>query len=252
MINSDEWITHLTELRKRLIWVMLFFILTLAAGLYMSPKVLLYIKNRPAATDIAWNVFSLTDGMFIYMKCGFLVAVFFTVPLALYHVWAFVRPGLTDDEARKTFWFVPMAFVLFSVGVAFSFYVAFPMMVSFLSKMNKTVGAVETYGMDRYFSLMFSVVFPLALAFEMPAVVLFLTRLGILRPALLRKARKYVYLALAVVGSMISPPDFVSHLSVTIPLIMLFELSILVSRWYLHRKEMENPLIDPKGGTNHV
>ncbi|WP_339324000.1 twin-arginine translocase subunit TatC [Paenibacillus sp. FSL W8-0194] len=251
-MNSEEWVTHLTELRKRLIWVMLFFIVTLAAGLYVSPRVLMYIKNRPAAADIEWNVFSLTDGMFIYMKCGFLVAVFFTVPLALYHIWAFVRPGLTNDEAKKTFWFVPLAFVLFMIGIAFSFYVAFPMMVSFLSKMNQTVGAIETYGMDRYFSLMFSLVFPLALAFEMPAVVLFLTRLGILGPSQLKKARKYVYLALAVIGSMISPPDFVSHLSVTIPLILLFELSILVSRWYLDRKETEHPLLDPKGGANHV
>ncbi|GIO65687.1 twin-arginine translocase subunit TatC [Paenibacillus sp. JTLBN-2024] len=251
-MNSEEWVTHLTELRKRLIWVMLFFIVTLAAGLYVSPRVLMYIKNRPAAAEIEWNVFSLTDGMFIYMKCGFLVAVFFTVPLALYHIWAFVRPGLTNDEAKKTFWFVPLAFVLFMIGIAFSFYVAFPMMVSFLSKMNQTVGAVETYGMDRYFSLMFSLVFPLALAFEMPAVVLFLTRLGILGPSQLKKARKYVYLALAVIGSMISPPDFVSHLSVTIPLILLFELSILVSRWYLDRKETEHPLLDPKGGANHV
>ncbi|MBE9915569.1 twin-arginine translocase subunit TatC [Paenibacillus donghaensis] len=251
-MNSDEWIIHLTELRKRLIWVMLFFIVTLAAGLYMSPQVLLYIKNRPAAADIAWNVFSLTDGMFIYMKSGFLVAVFFTLPLALYHIWAFVRPGLTTEEAKKTFWFIPLAFVLFIIGAAFSFYVAFPMMVSFLSQMNKTVGAVETYGMDKYFSLLFSVVFPLSLAFEMPAVVLFLTRLGILGPALLKKARKYVYLILAIVGSMISPPDFVSHLSVTIPLIMLFELSILVSGWYMRKKETSNPLIDPKGGASHV
>ncbi|MDR9853146.1 MULTISPECIES: twin-arginine translocase subunit TatC [Paenibacillus] len=251
-MNSEEWVTHLTELRKRLIWVMLFFIVTLAAGLYMSPKVLLYMKTRPAAADIVWNVFSLTDGMFIYMKCGFLVAVFFTVPLALYHIWAFVRPGLTNEEAKKTFWFVPLAFLLFMIGIAFSFYVAFPMMVSFLSKMNQTVGAVETYGMDRYFSLLFSVVFPLALAFEMPAVVLFLTRLGILGPTQLKKVRKYVYLALAIVGSMISPPDFVSHLSVTIPLILLFELSILVSGWYLRRKETGQPILDPKGGANHV
>ncbi|GAB6990780.1 twin-arginine translocase subunit TatC [Paenibacillus pini] len=252
MLSSDEWVSHLSELRKRLIWVSLFFMMSLAVGLYLSPNILLYIKGQRVTTHISWNVFSLTDGMFIYMKCGFLVAIFLTLPLALYHIWAFVRPGLTNEEAGKTIWFVPLSFFLFVIGVAFSFFVAFPMMVSFLSKMNKTIGAVETYGIDRYFSLMFNVVFPLAVAFEMPAIVLFLTRLGIIHPAQLKKIRKYVYLGLAIVGSMISPPDFVSHLSVTIPLILLFEISIIVSAWYVNKRELDMNRMEPEGGTNHV
>ncbi|MFM1650777.1 twin-arginine translocase subunit TatC [Brevibacillus sp. B_LB10_24] len=235
MQNNQEFVSHLTELRKRLIWVIVCFLLSLCIGLALSPSILLFIKSQPVAAHIVWNVFSFTDGMFIYMKCGFLVALFLTLPLALYQAWAFVRPGLTDDEARKTIWFVPLSFFLFLCGVAFSYFVAFPMMVSFLSNVNRSIGAVETYGIDRFFSFMFNVIFPMAVAFEMPAVVLFLTKLGLINPAQLRSFRKYVYLGLAIVGAMISPPDFVSHLSVTIPLILLFELSIICSGWYLRR-----------------
>jgi sec-independent protein translocase protein TatC len=163
------------------------------------------------------------------MKCALLVAVLFTLPVLLYQIWAFVRPGLTEEEARGTLPYVPVSFVLFLGGASFSYFVVFPMMVRFMEKMNRTIGAVETYGIDRYFSFLFSVVFPMAVAFELPVVILFLTRIGLLSPERLKKARKFAYLGLAIVGSCISPPDFVSHLSVTIPLILLFEISVIVS-----------------------
>jgi sec-independent protein translocase protein TatC len=98
-----------------------------------------------------------------------------------------------------------------------------------MKTMNQTIGAVETYGIDRYFSFLFNVVFPLSTAFELPVVMLFLTRIGVLTPERLKTGRKYAYVGLAVLGSCISPPDMLSHLSVTIPLILLFEISVFVS-----------------------
>jgi sec-independent protein translocase protein TatC len=237
MQDQSELIGHLTEFRKRLVYIIIWFLITLCAGLYVSPKVLIFIKSQPAAVHIEWNVFSMTDGLFIYMKCAFLVSILFTLPVALYHIWAFVRPGLTENEAKGTLSFVPASFFLFLLGVCFSYFIVFPSMVSFMGKINSSVGAVETYGIDRYFSFMFSVIFPMGITFEMPVVVLFLTKLGLLNPGRLKNSRKYAYLGLAIVGSSISPPDFVSHLSVTVPLILLFELSIIVSAWYLRRRK---------------
>lgn len=228
-MEQQELIVHLTELRKRLLVVFGWFFAMLCAGLYISPRLLRILKSQPAAEGIEWNVFSYTDGLFIYMKCALLVAVLFTLPVVLYQLWAFVRPGLTEEEAKGTLPFVPISFALFIAGASFSYYVVFPMMLRFMKKMNETIGAVETYGIDRYFSFLFSVVFPMAVAFELPVVLLFLTRIGLLTPERLKKARKYAYLGLAIVGSCISPPDFVSHLSVTIPLIILFEISVIVS-----------------------
>ncbi|MFC5650313.1 twin-arginine translocase subunit TatC [Paenibacillus solisilvae] len=238
MDNSEDLVRHLTELRKRLIYVAGWFAVTMCGGLYVSPSILRFIKSRPGTAPIEWNVFSFTDGLFIYLRCACLFAVLFTLPLLLYQVWAFIRPGLTESEAKGTLSYVPISFLLFLGGIAFSYFLVFPMMLRFMEQMNQSIGAVETYGIDRYFSFLFNVVFPLGVAFEMPLIILFLTRLGLLNPSRLRSTRKYAYVGLAVVGSCISPPDFVSHLSVTVPLIILFELSVLISVRYYHRRGM--------------
>lgn len=230
-MEQEDWIFHLTEVRKRLLIVFAWFVVTLSIGLYVSPRILRYMKSQPLVGEIEWNVFSFTDGLTIYMKCAFLVALLFTVPVLLYQVWAFVRPGLTDAEAKSTLPYIPVSFALFIIGVSFSYWVVFPMMIRFMIRMNHTVGAVETYGIDRYFSFLFEVVFPMAIAFELPVVVLFLTRIGLLTPQRLKMTRKYAYVGLAIIGSCISPPDMISHLSVTLPLILLFEISVMVAGW---------------------
>jgi len=228
-MEQDNLIFHFAEVRKRLIIVAIWFIMTFSAGLYVSPAILLYLKSQPLAEPIAWNVFSFTDGLLIYMKCALLFALLFTVPVMLYQLWAFARPGLTEEEATSAFPYIPVAFLLFLTGMSFSYFVVFPMMLRFMKRMNHTIGAIETYGIDRYFSFLFDLVIPLAAAFELPVIILFLTRIGLLTPDRLKMTRKYAYLGLAIFGSCISPPDFVSHLSVTIPLILLFEISIYIS-----------------------
>ncbi|GMK40832.1 Sec-independent protein translocase protein TatCy [Paenibacillus sp. CCS19] len=241
-INEDV-VRHLTELRRRLLIVFSCFLVSMCGGLYGSPRILQYIKSTSAA-DVQWNVFSFTDGLFIYLRCAFLIAMLFTLPVLLYQAWAFVRPGLTPREAKGTLAYVPVSFLLFLGGVSFSYWVVFPMMLRFMVKMNQTIGATETYGIDKYFVFMFSVVFPLGVAFEMPLVMLFLTRLGLLTPERMNVSRKYAYVGLAVVGACISPPDFVSHLSVTIPLLVLFEISVLFSKRYA-RRQAAFPYSDP-------
>ncbi len=237
MSAQEEWIRHLEELRRRLIVVGACFVTAFCGGMYASPRLLKLIRSH-AGTDVQWNVFAYTDGLFVYLRCATLFALVLVLPVVLFQLWAFVKPGLTDREAKGTLMYVPASFLLFLTGLAFSYWVVFPMMLEFMQKMNRTVGAVETYGIDRYFSFLFSVVFPLALAFEMPLVILFLTRIGMLTPARLKQTRKYAYLGLAVVGSCISPPDFVSHLSVTIPLVVLYEISAFLSvRLYNRRAQ---------------
>lgn len=239
-MENQEWIEHLTELRKRLIVVAGWFILTFGGGVTAAPALLRFFKSQPTAASIQWNVFSFTDGLFIYMKCALLLAVLFTLPVLFYQLWAFARPGLTEQEANGTLIYLPASFLLFLTGLCFSYFVVFPMMVHFMMRMNKSIGAVETYGIDKYFTFLFDVVFPLSTAFELPVVILFLTKIGLVTPDVLRKVRKHAYVGLAIVGSCLSPPDFFSHLSVTIPLILLFEISILVSGWQY--RSMKEPL----------
>ena len=229
-------VEHLTELRKRLIIVTITFIISLLAGFGVAPKILTFIKLQPTASHVEWNVFGYTDGLMIYLKCALLLAILLTLPIALFQIWLFVKPGMSENEAKGTAMFIPASFLLFLAGISFSYFLLFPLMLNFMSSINDSIGAVETYGMKQYFTFMFNLIIPVGIVFELPVVILFLTKLGIVTPRKLRKMRKLAYFALVVVGVSITPPDFVSDFLIIIPLLLLFEISILVSSWSLKRK----------------
>lgn len=222
-------VEHLTELRKRLIVVAIAFIVSLGIGFAIAAKILNFIKMQPTAVNVDWNVFGFTDGIMIYFKCALLLAILFTLPVLLHQVWLFVKPGLSENEAKGTFLFIPVSFFLFLAGVSFSYFILFPMMLNFMSDINQSIGATETYGMSQYFTFMFNLIIPVGIVFEMPVVIMFLTKLGIVTPKSLRKMRKIAYFVLVIIGVLISPPDFMSDILIIIPLFVLFEISILVS-----------------------
>ncbi|GLX70453.1 twin-arginine translocase subunit TatC [Paenibacillus glycanilyticus] len=233
---SSDLIGHLTELRKRLIYVAGWFLASLGAGLYAAPKILTFVKSHLGSIEVEWSVFALSDGIAVYMKCALLVGIILTLPFLLYHLWAFARPGMTDAEAKSTLVYVPTSSLLFVCGVLFGYTVALPMMIRFMIKVNQSMGAQEVYGIQHYMSFLISFLLPMGVAFEMPLAMTFLTRIGLLTPDKMKQVRKYAYVGLAVVGTLISPPDFVSHLSVTVPLIILFEISAFISTRYYKRK----------------
>ncbi|MGK7378811.1 twin-arginine translocase subunit TatC [Planococcus sp. 1R117A] len=228
-------VEHLAELRKRLVIIAAALIVSLGIGFATATKMLNFIKMQPTAVNVEWNVFGFTDGIMIYFKCALLVAILITLPIALHQIWLFVKPGLSEAEAKGTVWFIPASFFLFLAGVSFSYFVMFPMMLNFLSDINQSIGATETYGMNQYFSFLFNLVIPVGIVFEMPIVIMFLTKLGIVTPTSLRKMRKVAYFALVVIGVLISPPDFVSDILIIVPLFILFEISIVISSWTLKR-----------------
>ncbi|WP_313892760.1 twin-arginine translocase subunit TatC [Psychrobacillus sp.] len=237
-------IEHLDELRKRLIIISVTFVLSLAAGFLVAPKTLSLLKKQPTAAHVEWNVFGYTDGLMIYVKCALLIAILITIPIALYQLWLFVKPGLLEDEAQGTFIFIPISFLLFLTGISFSYFVLFPLMLNFMSNINDSIGAVETYGMQQYFTFMFNLIIPVGIVFELPVIVLFLTKLGIVTPQKLRKMRKVAYFLLVIIGVSITPPDFISDFIIVIPLLMLFEISIFVSNWSMKKqlKQVQMPL----------
>ncbi|MFO7317753.1 MAG: twin-arginine translocase subunit TatC [Bacilli bacterium] len=232
-------IDHLEELRKRLILVTVLFIGSLAVGFWFAPNLLQLLKNQPSAAGVEWNLFGYTDGIMIYLKCAFILAILVTLPMALLQIWLFVKPGLTEREAKYTMTFIPASFLLFLVGISFSYFILFPMMLEFLSKINTSIGATETYGINQYFSLLFNLTIPVGAVFELPIVILFLTNVGIVTPEKLKRMRKVAYFILVVVGVSISPPDFISDFLIIIPLLLLFEISIFISGWSMKRRNMK-------------
>lgn len=228
-------VEHLSELRKRIIWILVIFVAAFIGGFaYAEPVVRYFQKNA----GIEWNVFSLGDGLRVYMQFSFVIALVVTLPFILYHIWKFISPGLRPHERKAAGVFIVPAFLLFVTGLLVGYYFVFPMIVGFMTKFSGALGAQETFGIAQYFGFMFNIVIPLALLFELPIVVMFLTRLRILNPMRMKKMRGYSYLVLVIVASLISPPDFISHLSVFVPLVILYEASIMLSR-IVYRKQLK-------------
>lgn len=242
-------VEHLTELRKRLIIVATTFILSLALGFWLAPKTLTFIKQQPTAAHVEWNVFGYTDGLMIYVKCALILAILVTLPIAMYQIWLFVKPGLLEKEARGTIYFIPISFFLFLAGISFSYFILFPLMLNFMSNINESIGALETYGMQQYFTFMFNLIIPVGIVFELPVIILFLTKLGIITPDRLRKMRKVSYFILVVVGVSITPPDFISDFIIVVPLLLLFEISILVSSW-AYKKQLAKQALEEESLEN--
>lgn len=222
-------VEHLEELRKRVLVVTVVFLVTLAIGFYYSPQVLQYMKAQEIAAQVEWNIFNYTDGIIIYLQCALILSLALTIPVVMYEAWKFMRPGLSEKEQKTTLIFIPAAFFLFIAGISFGYFVLFPIMLDFMKNINASIGAVETYGMKQYFSFMFGLILPVAAIFELPVVISFLTKIGLVNTAMLKKSRKVAYLLLIVIGVSITPPDFISDFLLIIPMILLFEISILIA-----------------------
>lgn len=236
--NTMTMLGHIAELRKRILKVAAVFIAAMAIGLAAAPYVLSMLKHHSPAFQVTWNVFSPWDGLRIYMSIAIVLSLLPTLPFGLYQCWLFVSQGLNPREHKAALRFVPFSALCFLIGILFAYFVVFPMSLRFTTGINGQMGLVETYGVSQYFGFMFNIIIPLSIAFELPVVVLFLTRIGILTPSMLHGLRRYAYVILVVVSALISPPDLVSHLMVAIPLIFLYEISAWMAGW-MFRKRMQ-------------
>ncbi|MBM7646591.1 sec-independent protein translocase protein TatC [Scopulibacillus daqui] len=223
-------IEHLNELRRRLMIVVFGFIVTFIIGLLAAKPVIIYLQHSEQAQDITMNAFRVTDPLNVYMEFAFIIGAVLVSPLVMYQLWAFVSPGLYEHERKVTLSYIPIALILFLLGLAFSYYILFPFVVGFMGHLSKEMHIQNVIGINEYFSFLLQLTLPFGFLFEMPILVMFLTRLGIITPPFLIKIRKYAYFILLVIAGIITPPELVSHLMVTVPLIILYEISIGISK----------------------
>jgi sec-independent protein translocase protein TatC len=239
--QTASLVEHLTELRKRLIWIAVVLVLAMIGGFFAAKPIIVYLMNtEPASSIISLNTFSPWDAIRLYMQFSFAVGLVITLPFALTQLWLFVKPGLMKHEQKATLRYIPGAVFLFLLGLAFAYFVVFPMAFYFTSTVTRSLNLNELYGAAQYFTFMFNILLPMAILFELPVVVMFLTKLRILNPIRLRKLRRYAYLVLVVTATVITPPDFISDILVAIPMIGLYEVSILLSaRVYKAQQEYD-------------
>ncbi|MEN1969410.1 twin-arginine translocase subunit TatC [Lentibacillus sp. N15] len=225
---------HLSELRNRIIVTAVFFVLFFVLGfIYVKEIYGFFVNDLPF--DL--NVISPGEIIWIYFTMAGLIAVIGTIPVLLFQVWLFVRPGLTNVERKASVVYIPAAFLLFIAGLVFGYIIFVKLILPFLLSLNDGMFN-ELFTVDKYFKFVLRVTIPFAILFEIPIVSMFLTRIGVLTPAFMRKTRKYAYFILIIIGAIVTPPDFVLQIVVAIPLILLYEVSIYFSS-IVYRKKLK-------------
>lgn len=230
MHEEKEIMEHLDELRKRVLFTAYFFVAAIFVGFFFAKPTVKFLQNAPWTDSIEMHAFNVTDPLKIYLAVIVVIAFIIVSPIILYQLWAFVSPGLYENERRVTLLYIPVAFVLMIIGIVFSYFVLVPYIIEFTFQLSNDMGIVTTIGINEYFGFLMRTVLPFGVVFQMPILVLFLTQLGIITPMILKKYRKYAYFVLFVIAAIIAPPDLMTHVLLTIPMILLYEISIIVSK----------------------
>ncbi|CAN7579492.1 twin-arginine translocase subunit TatC [Rossellomorea sp. LjRoot5] len=221
---------HIGELQKRLMFVVVFFLLAVVVSFFLAEPLIRYLQHADEAKELTMNAFRITDPLKIYMEMIMFIALIMTSPIILFQVWSFVSPGLYERERKVTLSYIPVSLILFLGGLSFSYFILFPYIVKFMMGLSMNLNIEQVIGINEYFHFLFQITIPFGFLFQLPVAMLFLTRLGIITPMMMGKMRKAAYFILLVIAALITPPDIVSHLMVTVPLFILYEISIWISK----------------------
>lgn len=242
---NDQGMTlteHLEELRRRLI------VCAVAVGLafcvtYYFSKDLFRLLMAPLLAVMPPEhglIFTgLPEAFFTYLKVALVAAIFASAPVILYEIWRFVAPGLYSREKKYILPFVLLSTIFFVGGALFGYYVVFPygfsFFVGFATDFIRPMPSVK-----EYFSFASRMLFAFGVVFELPVFTMFLSRIGLINYKMLTRQRKYAFLAVFVVSAILTPPDVMSQLMMAGPLLILYEISIIVARIFGKKQVDEN------------
>lgn len=238
---------HLGELRKRLARGFLAILIGFFAC-YGFAKELFYYLSLPLLkvmpADAKFIYTGVAEGFFVDLKVSFVAGVFVACPFLFYQIWAFIAPGLYDEEKRYV---VPLALasaLFFLGGGLFCYFVVFPFAFEFFMSYS-TDNIVAMLSIGEYLSFALKMLIAFGLIFEMPLFSFFLSRMGIISAQWMRNVRKYAVLAVFVVAAILTPPDVFSQLLMAAPMLVLYEISIWVAALVGKKKKAKNGTPEP-------
>ena len=237
MSDGEQKLTvlgHLRELRRRLIWsaaaVAIGFVIC-----FIFRGWLFYILEYPAA-GLGFYYFQMTEPMSTIMMVSFAGGMILAMPVMVYHGIMFVAPALTRREKNTVLLIVPWVFLMFLIGVAFGYFMLAPWTIWFLRSFGS--GIAEYYpSMSNYISFMAKLLLLTGLVFEMPVISTFLARVGILKPEWLSSKRSIAIIIAFIAAAVITPPDPITQVILAIPLILLYEMSIMLAKFVYRRRQ---------------
>lgn len=239
--EKSPFTSHLDELRKRIIIC----IVAVAVGFfgsYFFAEQIFDILIKPLQAELppdSMFIFTgLPEAFFVYLKLSLFGGILLASPVLLWEVWCFVAPGLYDQEKKYVYPFVIFSTLLFATGVSFGYFVVFPIAFKFFmgysSEIIKPLPSIK-----EYLNFSCKLLFAFGVVFELPLFTLFLAKIGLVNEKMLRSKRKFAILGIFAVAAILTPPDVVSQILMAIPLLVLYEISILVAKYFGKKEEEE-------------
>ncbi|MCA9971219.1 MAG: twin-arginine translocase subunit TatC [Anaerolineales bacterium] len=223
---------HLNELRKRATWAIGFLLLATLASFAFAEPLLNFMMTpyvRAAAEGAQLQTLRPTEGIETFFKVSLLAGVIISMPVMLYQFWLFISPGLTKREKRYVYVFIPSALLLFGIGISFAWFVLVPAAVFFLANFLPDVFRADWQGQE-YIGFLISMLFWVGLSFEMPVIVYYVARVGLVTSKALREQWRLAVVGIAVLAAAITPSiDPVTMLLTMSPLTVLYGMSIVLA-----------------------
>ena len=221
---------HLRELRNRILVCVLLLLAVFALCLSFAPRIVTLLTDMGKRFDYVYVYIAPQELFLVYMNVALVGAVVVCFPVLAYQVYAFCSPGLSGKERTYISGALIAGALCFLLGVAFAYFISLPFMLRFLIQFTGEVDVSASISIQSYVSFLLTVFVIFGLVFELPVVTVLLTGLGIVKAEWLAKGRKVMIVIIFVLAAIITPPDIVSQIMVAVPMLALYELSIVLSR----------------------
>ncbi|MGB1262336.1 MAG: twin-arginine translocase subunit TatC [Cognaticolwellia sp.] len=238
--QSHTLFDHLLELRTRLLHAVLGVLVVFCCLIYFAQDIYQYVAQpllevMPAGTQmIATDVAS---PFFTPFKLTIVLAIFIAMPYILYQLWSFIAPGLYQNEKRLIAPLMLGSTLLFYGGIAFAYYVVFPVAFAFFSSVAPDGVTIAT-DISSYLDFVLKLFFAFGMAFEIPIAIILMCWTGVTSPDSLRAKRPYIVVGAFIVGMLLTPPDIISQTMLAVPMLLLFEAGVIIASFY-HRADDE-------------
>jgi len=240
--EKQPFLAHLEELRRRLIVCAIAIGVGFAISYGFSKQIfslLIFPLTKVLPSDSRLIFTSLPEMFIAYIKVALIAGIVLATPVIFYELWMFLAPALYQKEKRYIIPFVTFSTILFLIGSLFGYFVVFPygfkFFISFATDEIQALPSVK-----QYFSFAIRLLLAFGLVFEMPLVVLFMTKIGMVTPDAMKKFRKFAILCAFILAAILTPPDVATQIMMALPLIILYEISIIISQGVYRKKEKDS------------
>ena len=231
--NPDGSMTlsgHLRELRRRVLVCIVLLLIVFCLCLGIAPRIVTMLTDMGTRYSYVYVYIAPQELLLVYINVALIATLMLCFPVLAYEAYAFCSPGLSAKERRYTLGALFAGSFCFLLGMAFAYFISLPFMLRFLIQFTADVDVSASISIDQYVSFLLTVFIIFGLVFELPVISVLLTALGVIKPAWLVKGRRVMIVVIFFLAAVITPPDVVSQIMMAVPMLALYELSILLSR----------------------